>query len=56
VGFNEVDLKKIRPKVWEILNFEYFLSLKTIKLQIMILKGKISWVTDSHFGQGHMLH
>jgi hypothetical protein len=28
VGFNEVDLEILRPKVWEILNFEYFLSLK----------------------------
>jgi hypothetical protein len=28
IGFNEGDLKILKSKVWEILNFEFFWSLK----------------------------
>jgi hypothetical protein len=43
-------------KVWEILNFELFLWLNSIKLQNMILEWKFNWVMSSQWGQQHKLH
>jgi hypothetical protein len=50
-------MKKIRPKVWEILTFlvVFFVGNLT-KLQEMVLEGEISWVTNSHLGQQHRRH
>jgi len=52
LGFNEGDLKKIRPKLWEILSFEQFFIIgNSIELQKMVLEGKNSLATNSHLGQ-----
>jgi hypothetical protein len=57
VGFNEGDFKEFRPKVWERdWNLSIFFIENSIKLQEMVLKEKISWVTSSHLGQQHRLH
>ncbi len=53
VGFNEGNLKFFRPKVHEILNFELKKKMKMlIKLQKVVLKGKLNWATSSHLANG----
>jgi hypothetical protein len=54
--FNEGILEKnIRPKVQEILNFEFFFfCFGSLNIQLnynkWLLKRKINWVTSSHLG------
>jgi len=54
LGCYEDDLKTYRPKVWEILNFGWFLSLKIQlnyqKEEEKVLEEKFSWVTGSNLG------
>jgi hypothetical protein len=55
--FNESNLEFFRLKVWEILIFEYLLSLEIcINYKKMVLDGKISSVMSSHLGQWCTLH
>jgi hypothetical protein len=57
VGHNVGNLKISRPKVWEILTFEQFWSLRIwLNYKKMVWEGKISWVTSLHLGQWHKLH
>jgi hypothetical protein len=50
-------LENFGPKLWEILNFEWFFVIEnSIKLQKMVLEGKICWSTSSHSGQLHRLN
>ncbi len=54
---NEGDLEK--NYTWGVRDIKFlliFVNGNSIMLQKMSLKGKISWVTSSHLGQGHKLY
>jgi hypothetical protein len=54
---NEDDLEIFRCEVQQMLSFEWiFIIENSVKLQKLVLKGKISWGISSHLGQWHQLY